>query len=167
MATHSRILAWKIPWTEEPDGPQLIGFYESDMTEQLIPCTSYETAVLVWEENENSWSSLSWDLTLLENLWNQASQPAHISLWHSMLLGRQASQPTVGCRARRPDHLDRASPPMSSHACYSRTPWEHHHFLCVTRCEKCREAYGSGYPGTPLWLPLYTTRLLFLVSILT
>ena len=20
MATHSRILAWKIPWTEEPDG---------------------------------------------------------------------------------------------------------------------------------------------------
>ena len=22
MATHSRILAWKIPWTEEPDGLQ-------------------------------------------------------------------------------------------------------------------------------------------------
>ena len=22
MATHSSILAWKIPWTEEPDGPQ-------------------------------------------------------------------------------------------------------------------------------------------------
>ena len=22
MATHSRILAWKIPWTEEPDRPQ-------------------------------------------------------------------------------------------------------------------------------------------------
>ena len=21
MATHSSILAWKIPWTEEPDGP--------------------------------------------------------------------------------------------------------------------------------------------------
>ena len=25
MATHSGILAWKIPWTEEPGGPQ-IGF---------------------------------------------------------------------------------------------------------------------------------------------
>ena len=22
VATHSRILAWKIPWTEEPGGPQ-------------------------------------------------------------------------------------------------------------------------------------------------
>ena len=25
MATHSRILAWRIPWTEEPGGPQLMG----------------------------------------------------------------------------------------------------------------------------------------------
>ena len=25
MVTHSSILAWKIPWTEEPDGLQYIG----------------------------------------------------------------------------------------------------------------------------------------------
>ena len=25
MATHSTILAWKIPWTEEPGGPQSMG----------------------------------------------------------------------------------------------------------------------------------------------
>ena len=25
MATHSRILAWKIPWTEEPGRPQSMG----------------------------------------------------------------------------------------------------------------------------------------------
>ena len=25
MATHSRILAWRIPWTEEPGGLQPIG----------------------------------------------------------------------------------------------------------------------------------------------
>ena len=25
MATHSSILAWKIPWTEEPDGLQSMG----------------------------------------------------------------------------------------------------------------------------------------------
>ena len=25
MATHSRILAWRIPWTEEPGGLQSIG----------------------------------------------------------------------------------------------------------------------------------------------
>jgi len=32
-ATHSSILAWKIPWTEEPDGLQSIRFEESDATE--------------------------------------------------------------------------------------------------------------------------------------
>ena len=25
MATHSRILAWRIPWTEKPGGPQSLG----------------------------------------------------------------------------------------------------------------------------------------------
>ena len=25
MATHSNILAWRIPWPEEPDGPQSMG----------------------------------------------------------------------------------------------------------------------------------------------
>ena len=33
VATHSSILAWKIPWTEEPGGPQSIGRKESDTTE--------------------------------------------------------------------------------------------------------------------------------------
>ena len=25
MVTHSRVLAWRIPWTEEPGGPQSMG----------------------------------------------------------------------------------------------------------------------------------------------
>ena len=33
MATHSSILAWRIPWTEEPDGLQSMGCKESDTTE--------------------------------------------------------------------------------------------------------------------------------------
>ena len=33
MATHSSILVWEIPWTEEPGNPW--GRKESDMTEQL------------------------------------------------------------------------------------------------------------------------------------
>ena len=34
MATHSSILAWKIPWTEEPGGAIAHGVTEeSDMTE--------------------------------------------------------------------------------------------------------------------------------------
>ena len=31
MATHSSILAWRIPWTEEPDGLQSLGVTESDI----------------------------------------------------------------------------------------------------------------------------------------
>ena len=34
-ATHSSILAWRIPWTEEPGGLQSMGLQESDTTEQL------------------------------------------------------------------------------------------------------------------------------------
>ena len=30
MVTHSSILAWKIPWTEEPGGLQSMGHKESD-----------------------------------------------------------------------------------------------------------------------------------------
>ena len=35
MATHSSILAWEIPWTEEPDGLQFMVSQESDMTQRL------------------------------------------------------------------------------------------------------------------------------------
>ena len=38
MATHSGILAWKIPWTEEPGRLQCMGLQrskESDLTERL------------------------------------------------------------------------------------------------------------------------------------
>ena len=34
-ATHSRILAWRIPWTEELGGLQSTGHQESDTTERL------------------------------------------------------------------------------------------------------------------------------------
>ena len=32
MATHSSILAWRIPWAEEPGRLQFMGSQESDMT---------------------------------------------------------------------------------------------------------------------------------------
>ena len=35
MATHSSILAWKIPWTEEPGRLQSMASQESDTTELL------------------------------------------------------------------------------------------------------------------------------------
>ena len=42
---HSSILAWSIPWAEEPGGLQSMGSQESDTTEQLnlkyIPISQY------------------------------------------------------------------------------------------------------------------------------
>ena len=39
MATHSSILAWRIPWTEEPGGLQSMGRKESDTPELLAQQT--------------------------------------------------------------------------------------------------------------------------------
>ena len=39
IATHFSILAWRIPWTEKPGGPQSIG---SDMTEATLAQHSTE-----------------------------------------------------------------------------------------------------------------------------
>ena len=36
MATHSSILAWGIPWTEEPDRLQSVGSQELDTTKLLL-----------------------------------------------------------------------------------------------------------------------------------
>ena len=41
MATHARILAWEIPWTEEPGRLQCTGHKGSDTTEPLTPTHSY------------------------------------------------------------------------------------------------------------------------------
>ena len=35
MATHSSLLAWRVPWTEEPGGLQSIGHKELDKTEVI------------------------------------------------------------------------------------------------------------------------------------
>ena len=35
MTTHSSIFAWRVPWTEEPNGLQSMGCKESDTTERI------------------------------------------------------------------------------------------------------------------------------------
>ena len=42
MATHSSILAWKIPWTEKPGGNSPWDHKESDTTERLTHNTGYQ-----------------------------------------------------------------------------------------------------------------------------
>ena len=48
-AIHSRILAWKIPWTEQPGGLQSMGLQELDTTERLN-----HQKVTQWKE-DNIW----------------------------------------------------------------------------------------------------------------
>ena len=43
VATHSNILAWKIPWTEGTDGYSPWSHKESDTSEGLILCSIYTT----------------------------------------------------------------------------------------------------------------------------
>ena len=44
MATHSSILAWRIPWTEEPDGLQSVG---SQNLKQLSKSTIQKPGVII------------------------------------------------------------------------------------------------------------------------
>ena len=37
MVTHSSILAWSIPWTEEPDRLKFMGSQRVNMTERFTP----------------------------------------------------------------------------------------------------------------------------------
>ena len=48
MAPHSNILAWRIPWTEEPGGLQSMGLRESDTTERLTLSLSPELTQFPW-----------------------------------------------------------------------------------------------------------------------
>ena len=47
MGTHSSILAWEIPWTEEPGGLQSMRLQESDTALQLNNSNNKETSSLV------------------------------------------------------------------------------------------------------------------------
>ena len=63
MATHSTILPWEIPWTEEPSGLQFIGSQESDATEH----THVQTLASLAANTINIlWSRLTLDYALLE-----------------------------------------------------------------------------------------------------
>ena len=53
MATHCSILAWRIPWTEEPGRLQSMGGKELDTTEyacrkRVISACSFCSYLLVW-----------------------------------------------------------------------------------------------------------------------
>ena len=48
IATHSSILSWEIPWTEEPGKLQSAGHKESDTTEQLTLSVNLKIIIRLW-----------------------------------------------------------------------------------------------------------------------
>ena len=52
MATHSSILAWRIPWTEEPGGLQFIGCKESDATERTEHACKHSIPEYCWRKED-------------------------------------------------------------------------------------------------------------------
>ena len=47
MATHSSILTWKIPWTEESGKQQSMGRKESDTTERPLFLSNYNSTMIM------------------------------------------------------------------------------------------------------------------------
>ena len=45
MTTHSSLLAWEIPWTEEPEGLQSKGHKDSDRIEHIAICNGVQASV--------------------------------------------------------------------------------------------------------------------------
>ena len=52
-ATHSSILAWRIPWTEEPSRLQSMGSQELDTTERVSTHTAYKKMLLILLEKSS------------------------------------------------------------------------------------------------------------------
>ena len=60
MATHSSILAWRIPWTECLVSPRLWGQKESDMTEQLTATNAVFISFTIFFINTFCVKGLPW-----------------------------------------------------------------------------------------------------------
>ena len=69
MATHSSILTWRIPWTEEPGGLQFMGHKESDTAEPLTWSFTFPLRIFAnycgrtdskkWWKRLRKWQSLT------------------------------------------------------------------------------------------------------------
>ena len=56
-AAHSSVLAWEIPWTEEPGGLRFMGPKESDMTSGINneQTTKFRRREALWLDVASSW----------------------------------------------------------------------------------------------------------------
>ena len=74
MTTHSSILAWIIPWTEEPAGLQSTGSQSWTRLSDSHTNTHTQTHVFIWP---------SWVLAVAHRMFNLRSSIQNLWLWYS------------------------------------------------------------------------------------
>ena len=80
MATHSSILAWRLPWTEEPGGYNPLGRKESDMPEWLSPAQLSKIIVTVLKDSASDPLMMKVCNRVVQIGENRSSQRPQISL---------------------------------------------------------------------------------------
>ena len=58
MATHSSILAWRIPWTEKPGGLQSMGSQELDTATKPLSPLHVNYITIQKKERDGGWNSV-------------------------------------------------------------------------------------------------------------
>ena len=104
MATHSSILAWRIPWTEEPGGLQSMGSQESDTTDQLTLSPFSFFYGIYFPDQESNPGPLHWE-DHKGSRWSLHLNPVPIPKSRAILM-----------------HNPIPNPPLQSHSCL-------HHWL--------------------------------------
>ena len=83
MATHSSILAWETPWTEEPGGLQSKGCKESDMIEWATYLLTYNYSSLAYPNIEGyHLTSVGTERAWFQNEVDISHSAAGCHLWH-------------------------------------------------------------------------------------
>ena len=90
MATHSSILAWGIPWTEEPGGLQCIGLKRVGHNWSDLACM--HSHCILWGHLDDQWLSL---LMIHPRHW-PSRFPVHLG-WHVILSALRLSEDTLTC----------------------------------------------------------------------
>ena len=110
MATHSRIFAWRIPWTEELGGLQSMGRKESDTTERL-PFLSFFPLPLMW-----GWSEINTLQVSRVQMWMGTGFLEDNLTICIKILGKELvfPSPNLIIPCRRPDYKEIISEPKTA-----------------------------------------------------
>ena len=83
---HSSMLAWRIPWTEEPGGLQAMGSQESDMIERLSTHTWSKESHSLKNEEQNQNDIQNSEISLRSSLIMGYSWVRKVRMWTEVVV---------------------------------------------------------------------------------